>query len=219
VEGTQNILHAANDIGAFVITLSTGSVFAGSARKKHDTTVPQFSESTKVVLAPDRMSWYGYTKAEAESFITNESPMRHAIIRLSHPVGPEESLCHHDYLHTLTHLFKTKTLFPLFSDQQFAITYLPDLMKLLTFLIQTNRPGIYHPVSPDTTTPYDLVSYTLQQSNMRVSDLKTIPLATFLSTHRTPLRFDPSIHLMNNETEKITNIHFLPWKAMVENIL
>jgi dTDP-4-dehydrorhamnose reductase len=176
-------------------------VFAGDDThqgpfKEEDPTSPQSS-----------LSWYAWTKAVAETLVTNG-----AIIRLSHPVSKDNQTKHFDYIHTILGLYDKGKLYPLFTDQIFPITYLPDLAAAIINIITslssahefTVHPSalrhssytsglqilrsdgarncapyreVYHVVSVDGVSPFELARYAISKAK-GVKDPK-LPKTTF----------------------------------------
>jgi dTDP-4-dehydrorhamnose reductase len=175
VEGTRHIVDAAKKIGAFVVFISTGSVFTGN----EDITGP-FAEFD-TISSEEVLSWYAWTKAVAETIIKEG-----AIVRLSHPIGKSLKS---DYIHQLLHLYNTNTLYPLFTDQYFPLTDMDDLVMGIEKIINNKRKKIYHMVSRDVVTPYELVAYVLQKRGNRNPNLPSITFDTFIKTSILPKRF------------------------------
>lgn len=143
VDGSRLIAEGAKLIGAFVVYISTGSVFSGTS----DYPGP-FTQSDPVTPT----SWYGYTKSVAERFMDNG-----AVIRISHPLCKDKR----DYLQKLIHLYDTHTLYPLFTDQLFPITDMMVLSESINRIIEQKQAGIFHVASRDSVSPYELLRYAL----------------------------------------------------------
>lgn len=137
VVGTQNIDRAACEVGAFLIFISTGSVFAGSKKPPGP-----FKEDDKPSRLTKQLSWYGYTKREAEKVVHG------AILRISHPL----------YAQKLVGLWKRDHNHQFVIDDRFPLTSVSDLAKAIDILIKKQMAGIYHVASPDRTSAYEIVA-------------------------------------------------------------
>lgn len=138
VGGTKNIDKATREVGAFHIFISTGSVFAGSPNNPGP-----FKEDDKPSRLTPQLSWYGYTKREAEAVVHG------AVLRISHPL----------YAQKLLDLWKSDHDHPFTSDNRFPLTSIHDLVHAIDVLMKKHLPGIYHVASPDLTSAYEIVSY------------------------------------------------------------
>lgn len=139
VTGTHNIVQATKAIGAFLIFISTGSVFAGNKKNPGP-----FTEDDEPPAKPEKLTWYGWTKRMAEKEVDG------AIIRISHPNYHQK-------------LLRMDPSLGFYTDQRFPITSLDDLAKVIEVLIKTPKPGIYHVASPDLVSPYELMRYVLKK--------------------------------------------------------
>lgn len=178
VEGTQALVRAAEQCGAFVIGISTGSVFSGTAQ-----TPGPFVE-TDSPSEDSVLSWYAVTKKAAEAALING-----AIVRVSHPIGgrsnPNQK---RDYLEKMLQMLTNQTLYPLFTDVYFPITYIPDFAVLLKKLVRERQRGVFHPVSVDQTSPYTLLEYARELLQSKTNSIRKITFAEFMKrTHNTVL--------------------------------
>ena len=209
VEGTRNIAAAAKKVGAYLIFLSTGSVFAGN--KKY---VGPFSESD-TPAGEEKLSWYAWTKRVAERALANG-----AIIRLSHPVGEElafeQTPARRDYVHTLVHLFDTNTLYPLFPDQFFTLTFMDDVVLAIKELMVKQYTGIFHIASFDQTNPYDLASYAIYRARHVKPQLKTIPFEKFIQTVPHHSRYTQYLGIDGRQTQKKLRVPTRTWKEIID---
>lgn len=137
VVGTQNIDRAAREVGAFLIFISTGSVFAGSK-----TNPGPFKEDDKPSRLMPQLTWYGYTKREAEKVAHG------AVVRISHPL----------YAQRLVDLWRRDQTHEFPIDDRFPLTSVRDLAKAIGMLTKKRLPGIYHVASPDLTSAYEIVA-------------------------------------------------------------
>ncbi len=216
VEGTRNISEVAESVGAYVIFLSTGSVFAGSI----DSPGP-FTERD-LPSAQEDLSWYGWTKAQAEKKVNG------AIIRLSHPVKkadvfdiPQQDTVRQeprrlDYIQNFVTLFDHDALYPLFTDQHFSLTYLDDVVIAIKQLLEMKQKGIFHIVSYDTVTPFELASYAIYKARHVQPALKSISFQSFINTQPLPKRFTQYCAIDGSITREQLQLPARTWKGIVD---
>lgn len=199
VEGTKYIVEAAKEVNAFVVYISTGSVFAGAAENPGPfTEINQPSHD-------NYLSWYGVTKKAGEALMNNG-----AIIRLSHPVGGRTDIAQkQDYLEKIIELYRRESLYPLFTDVLFPITYIPDLVLLLQYIMKKRATGAYHPVSRNFTSPVNIMKH------LGFTNIQTIHFSEFLSTQKYPLMFSQYYALDGKKTCLDTGIPERTWQEIV----
>jgi dTDP-4-dehydrorhamnose reductase len=179
VEGTRRICEAAENVGAYVVYLSSGSVFAGTPHHPGP-----FTEDDPVGNS-DAVSWYGVTKAEGERYVSD------AIVRLSRPIGGMNISSPHtlDYLEKLFAAYEAGTLFPLFPDQYFPLNYIPDIATALTTLITTKHRGVLHIATSDMVAPLELFTFACRQLGIPAPHISVVRFEEFIKTQEYPRRF------------------------------
>lgn len=208
VEGTKTVVESAKKNNTFVIYISTGSVFHGT----EDYPGP-FTEKDNPEENPEKNGWYGYTKYMGEK--TNPQ----AIVRISHPLIPDPYLIREDYLHRLVRLYKEHTLFPLFPDQLFPLTFLPDLPQAIQKIITNKTQGIFHVSSPDMVSPYELLVATLKILDLPIDErIVTLSIDEFFRQGNSPLRFSKYSALDSTKTQEKLSLGFTPWRKAVEEV-
>jgi len=229
VEGTKNIVHAARSFGAFVIYLSTGSVFAGT-----DKNPGPFTESYPPGKA-DELSWYGWTKLMGERLVSDG-----AVIRVSHPThrlysGQAHTLdterlslqrsrlslekSHHlSYIHTIIELFDKGKLFPMFTDQSIPLTFSDDIAFAIKKLITTKQKGIYHIASYDVCTQFELGEYVLWKA--RGVKGKVVPgtFDEFIKLVDRPKRYTKYCAIDSAWTRKTLGLPKRSWREIVDMV-
>lgn len=217
VEGTKNIVDAAREIDAYMIYISTGSVFVGSEKNQGP-----FKENDPV-SSPDALSWYATTKAEAEKHVTNG-----VIIRISHPVKDTEIVhlplsdivapprARLDYIHNLVSMFDRDVLYPLFTDQFFPITYMNDLVIAIKRLIMTEEKGIYHVVSFDVASPFQLASYAIARARYVEPELPKTTFDEFIKNVSEPKRYAKYSAIEGAFTRKKLDLPSKTWKEIID---
>lgn len=158
VEGTRNLVSAL-PANTRLIHISTDMVFSGSSGPYKENDIPETDQS--------KVTWYGFTKAEAERVVGN----RGTIVRLIYPVRSKfaDKL---DYLRKSLDLFNQDKLYPLFTNQQISITFIDEACIVLQKIIDQNLFGIFHMSCPDTTTPYEIITYLLQKLGKDISSVQ-----------------------------------------------
>ncbi len=201
VEGTRNLVGAARVTGAFIILLSTGSVFAGTSRNSGPFTEVD-SASPK-----HRLGWYAYTKLIAEKSGVD------AIIRLSHVIGPKQYESPNrksDYLRNIIQLSKKGALYPLFPDQLFPVTFLDDIKTAVEQVGEKRLSGIFHVVSTDHTSPYELARFVLKRDT-----IPTVTYKEFIQHISLPLRYSQYHAIDGKSSRSLLHLPHRSWREIV----
>jgi len=145
VDGVRNFARAINPNKTHFIQISTDYVFPGS----EDNPGP-YSEFQIPEKDSSKVTWYGYTKAEAERVLKSTLGNQATILRLIYPVRAnfKEKL---DYLRKPLQLYDERKLYPMFTDQQISITYIDEAVRALNKIIVNEVEGVLHASSSDTT--------------------------------------------------------------------
>lgn len=192
VNGVKNLLG-----DHFLIHISTDMVFSGASGPYKETDLPETD--------PAKLTWYGFTKAEAERLIGDKG----TILRLIYPVREKYDL-KLDYLRKPLSLFEQGKLYPLFVDQQINIAYIDEVAMALDKIIQGKLPGVYQAASRDLTTPHELISYYISKAkNIDFSGQKGIV---------DPARYPKYGGLDVRFTQEKLGIKFSSWKEIVEKL-
>ncbi len=205
VEGVKNLLEASGPNIHF-IHISTDMVFPGS---KNDP--GPYAEDHVPEINPDKLTWYGFTKAEGEKEVPT-------ILRLIYPVRAHYGL-KLDYLRKPLSLFDEGKLYPMFSDQHVSIAFVDEIAKALEKIIDGEKRGIFHASSRDTTTPFELVSYMIEKVRGKKNAVKPASLKEFLKTVENPVRYPEFGGLKVENTEKRLGMKFSTWKEIVEALI
>lgn len=197
VEGIRNLLGAFS-ANCRLIHISTDMVFSGSSGPYRESDIPETDQS--------KVTWYGFTKAEAERIIGD----RGTIVRIIYPVRAKYDL-KLDYLKKPLSLYVQNKLYPLFIDQQINITYIDELCFALQKIINNKILGIYHVASSGLTTPHELISY-------YISRAKGIDFSAKEGLID-PTRYPKYGGLDSTITQEKLGIKFSSWKEIVEKLL
>lgn len=207
VEGTRNLVKLAKEINAHFIHISTDYVFPGSEEdpgphKESDT--PEVNSS--------KLTWYGFTKAEAERVVNSVLGKERAILRLVYPVRARYS-AKLDYLRKPLSLFDQGKLYPLFNDQQVTITFIDEACLALEKIINDKLYGVFHASTPDTSTPFELVSYLIEKARGKKNVVKEASL------DNSSVRYQKFGGLKVEETQKILGVKFSPWRKVINQLV
>ena len=207
VEGVQNLVDAFPS--KKIIQISTDMVFPGN-----EETPGPYAENDKTPDTKDSLTWYGWTKNRAEKIILNHGG---TILRIIYPVSAHYD-AKLDFLRGPIKKFKDGTMYPLFNDQQVCIAFVDQVAETLQKIIDTDSVGIFH-CSSDTTTPYELISYTIDQLGGDASTIKQVSVHEFLKTQTNKNRYPVWGGLKTVKTEEKFGLHFYTWQTIVEILI
>lgn len=207
VEGLKNLTDAF--LSDQIIQISTDMVFSGSI----DHPGP-YAEDDTPEKDPSKLTWYGWTKNQAEKVILNHGG---SILRIIYPVRAEFA-GKLDYIRAILKKYVDGKLHPLFDDQQISISHVDEIVENLHAILDQDARGIFH-TSSDTTTPYDLIKFTLDQLGADNSVVKPSSIIDFLKTQTNPYRYPQFGGLKTVITEKTLGIKFSTWQTVVEKLV
>lgn len=205
VEGVRNLVSAIKPRREKVhfIQISTDMVFPGSKEKPG----PYF-EDYKPETDENKLTWYGFTKAESERIVMNELGDNGTILRINYPVRAkfDQKL---DFLRNLLKKYDDGNLPPLFTDQQISITFIDEACKTLDKIISGNLAGVFHASSKDTTTPYKIASYLLKKVRNAENVVEATTLTEYLEMKgENAYRYPKFGGLKVEKTQELLNISF-----------
>ncbi|MEC1719105.1 dTDP-4-dehydrorhamnose reductase [Schinkia azotoformans] len=128
VEGTKNLAQATKDIDAKFMYISTDYVFNGEGESP-------FKETD----TPNPIGYYGLTKYEGEQLVQRLLD-NWFIVRISWVFGINGN----NFVKTMLKLAESRNELNVVGDQIGSPTYTFDLARLLIYMIQTDKYGIYH---------------------------------------------------------------------------
>lgn len=161
----------------FLLHISTDAIFPGSEEFKG----PYKEDQIPNVYSKD-LSWYGETKRQGEIVINNYAE-RYAIVRIDYPFGNadlERDFAKKTYSYILAG-------YPLFVDQIFNPTYLPDLNAALKKIIEYEKEGIFHVATKGLTTPYDFGKLLVEIKGLK-TEIKKGSAKEFMNSLGKPAR-------------------------------
>lgn len=207
VEGTAKLIQACNDQTYFIF-ISTDVVFPGSKENPGP-----YSEDYPIEENPDLLSWYGYTKSEAEKLVKNLK--KTAILRIANPVRAryEDKL---DYARKIIKLYDSGKLYPLFNDQYLTLTYINEVTETLNILLEKRSTGIFHVSSTNVFTPYKLANFLIEKARGKRNSATPISIESFLKDN--PSRYPQYGGLKVDQTQKELNLKFMRWEEIIEDL-
>ncbi len=212
VLGVKNIAEICQKNNKFLIQISTDFIFKGTS----DNPGP-YSEDAKLAENSEGISWYGWTKLQAEKEI-KKSGGRSAVVRIAYPFRAASYELKADWARNMIKLFKEKKLYPLFTDQIQSILFIDSLVEPLNKIIEEEISGVFHVVSSNTTTPFDAISYLLEKYSGGKVELEKGSMKEFMKAPgRTPR---PQMGgLKTDKTQEVLEMKFKTWKEMIEEFI
>jgi len=207
VEGVKNLVKAFPSTK--IIQISTDMVFSGSFKNPGP-----YTENDKTPDSKDNLTWYGWTKNRAEKVVLNHGG---TVLRIIYPVRAHFDL-KTDYIRGPLNKFVTGTMYPLFNDQQVCVAFVDEVAETLQRIIDTDNSGIFH-CSSDTTTPYELISYTVDKLGGDTTTIKSISVHDFLTTQTNKNRYPVYGGLKTVKTEEKLDLRFSTWQTVVEKLI
>lgn len=209
VVGVENTSRICQEYEIFLIHISTDMVFSG-----RETTRGPYSETAKPEKEMNYLSWYGWTKAEAERMVSKNTNA--AIVRIGNITQPvyDPKL---DYVGKILYLFDRGQLYPLFDDQYLTLTSIPLLCRVIEALAVQKTPGIYHVASKDIFTPHELGTYLVKKMYGKAGIIARTSIASYLG--KMPHRYPQYGGLLSLETQRLLGIAMPRWKEIIDAAL
>ena len=161
--GSQNLVRAASNIGAFFVQISTDYVFSGEKKKpwnENETHNPQ--------------SVYGLTKSESERFVRTSLPLSSYVIRTAWLYSSEGT----NFAKTMTNLaLNSFNQVKVVNDQIGQPTFAGDLANQIIDLVLSDAPaGIYHGTNSGQATWFEFAKEIFKLASADIS--RVIPVST-----------------------------------------
>ncbi len=221
VEGVSNLIEFSKQRGVDFVQVSTDYVFPGSK----DYPGP-YKETDSPSANSDKLTWYGFTKAEAERLVKERLGEDATILRINYPVRAkfEKKL---DFLRKSLKLFDENRLYPLFFDQQVSISFIDEVAMALSIILERKLKGIYHASSSDTSSPYELVSYLLERARGKKGVVQSSSVWDFIKKQKEAnpenrfieVRYPAYGGLSVVETEEVLGIKFSSCKQIIDKLV
>lgn len=212
VEGVRNLVETIDPEKTHLIHISTDMVFPGA----EDDPGP-YTEDHEAESDPNKLTWYGFTKAEAERVLLKRLGDRATIVRIMYPVRAKFDKL--DYLRKPLSLYDEGGLYPMFTDQQVSITFIDDLTRALKAIIKGKQTGIFHVSSRDTASPHELVSYLLEKARGVEGAVRKGNLGEFLRKVDNPVRYPMYGGFKVEKTEERLGIRFKTWREIIDTLV
>lgn len=206
VTGVRHLRDLAHAYDSFLIHISTDMVFGGSHSRRGP-----FRERDVADTHIDALSWYGWTKAEAERLLVNER--KTAIVRIGNVTQPIYDPTR-DYVGKIAYLHDQKKLYPLFDDQYLTLTAIPTLLSVIHALIDQQKAGVYHVGSTNVFTPYMLGRYLARNMGKNAGDIQRVSIREYLRL--APHRYPQYGGLLAKQTANRLGVRLTKWQAIVD---
>ena len=214
VEGTRNLVSFINPKKTHLIHISTDYVFPGSKENPGpypEDTIPE-SDSNKV-------TWYGFSKTEAEREVNKVLGEDRTILRIIYPVRAKYDL-KADYLRKPLSLFDQGKLYPMFTDQQVNISFIDEVSNVLDKIITNKLHGTFHCCSRDLTTPFDLITYLIEKARGVKNAVKPTNLDEFIkNTNSSEVRYPKFGGLLTKKTQETLGIKFSSSREIIDKLV
>lgn len=212
VDGTKKLVDAIKISHASLIHISTDVVFAGRSDDKGP-----YLEDHEIETNPDKLSWYGWTKAESERIVTKEVP-KAVIVRISNPTRAkfENKL---DYVRKIVSAYDQKKPIRLFDDQHLTLTYVDEVSEAISQIIQLKSQGIFHVSSSNVFTPYELAVYLIDKARGATDIVQKSSIEEFLSQPGNTSRYPQFGGLDVKMTEESLDIQFRTWQEIIDELV
>lgn len=209
VEGTANLVQTA-DPKTYFIYISTDVVFSGSSKNREP-----YAESDSPEKNPNLLSWYGWTKREAEKIVTSKL-QNSTVLRISNPVRARyrQKL---DYVRKILRNYDEGKLYPMFDDQYLTLTYINEVTDSLRVLLEKRLSGVFHVSSTNVFTPFKLASLLIEEARGKKGIVKSVSIKRFLKDN--PARYPQYGGLKVEKTQQALNLRFMRWEETVEVIV
>jgi len=206
VEGTLNLIKASK-YQPYFIYISTDGVFSGLKNNPGP-----YEEDYPTEINPNLLSWYGWTKREAEKIISKKLKNA-AIVRIANPTRAnyEKRL---DYVRKILNLFDSGKLYPMFADQYLTLTYIDEVTTTLSMLLEKKLSGIFHASSSNVFTPYKLANLLIKKARGKKGFIKPVSIENFLRDNLS--RYPQYGGLKVEKTQRILGLKFMRWEETIE---
>lgn len=158
VNGTKNLTEACMQNDAVLVHFSTDYVFDGKG--------DSFREITD---APAPLNYYGQTKYESE--LEAGRLKKVFIFRISWIYGKNGN----NFVEKMISLSKTHTMLKVVNDQIGSPTYVRDIVRSVSKIIETDKYGVYHVTNEGTCSWYEFACRIFELSGINI---KVIPVSS-----------------------------------------
>lgn len=196
-EGTRNLAIISSHLKAKIVHISTDYVFDGSKN------IPYTEEDT-----PNPINAYGVTKLLSENAVIKNT-QRHFIIRTAWLYGEGKN-----FVRTMLNLSQKGEL-KVVSDQTGCPTSASELARFISYIMTTEKYGIWNVVCEGSTTWYDFTKEIMNISGR--PEVRVIPIKT--EDYKT-LALRPRYSVLSLEKlKKETDFRIKPWREALKDYL
>jgi len=209
VDGVKSLLEFLPEKSRF-IQVSTDMVFSGEEQDPGP-----YAENHSLPEDSKKLTWYGWTKSRGEQLTFDAG---HSVLRIIYPIRlrfKDKA----DYLRSILNKYTQGSLHPLFSDQVITLTYIDHLASVVSAIVDQNLSGIFHVSSSNSTTPFELVKYTLEKLKQDSSVLKQSSLKDYLKTLDNPYRYPLFGGLQTKKTSQQTGLAYPTWQEIIDDLV
>jgi len=209
VEGTKNLLDVHKLIEKPFIYISTDSVFSGLASSPGP-----YTESSSPESDSSKVSWYGWTKYQGEKNV-QKYLNNYSIIRISNPVQniyPSRP----DYFTKAISRYNNNHLVKVFNNQYLTITYVNELVSVITKLLKHPKTGVFHVSSSDVGTPLEITEYLLKTIKHTKVTLSQCSIEEYIKISGNKTRYPQYGGLDTKWTQEYFGINFLNWHEIID---
>ena len=195
IQGTKNVVDAANQVGARVIHLSTDYVFDGLSSS-------EYLENQR----PSPINTYGRTKLEGERYVLTDPG--HLVVRTSWVIGDGTN-----FVRSILSAARAMRVVKVVEDQVGRPTFAADLALALRALINSEVAGIVHVCGDGPPCSWaDLAELVIEQANLDSSVVR-IDSATYAKLQDRIVASRPVNSTLSLGKAKRMNIPLGVWRS------
>lgn len=197
VEGPINLAIVAEKISAKLVHISTDYVFDGTS------TIPYTED-----MQPNPQSYYAYTKYQSEIYVRKYCS-KSFIIRTAWMYGEGKN-----FVRTMLKLAENNKQIKVVNDQYGTPTSAKEVAKMIVYLMDTDKYGLYHGTCEGSTNWYGFAKEIFRLSKL---DVEVIPIssAAYPSVAKRPAY----AVLENKKLKEETDYRFSDWHEAIAEYL
>lgn len=173
VDGTKNLITAAQEVNARFCMLSTDFVFSGEngPYKETDPVGP--------------VNYYGETKVIAEQLVMS-SGLNWSIVRTILLYGKADPSKRSNFIYWVKNNLEAGVKIKVVNDQIRTPTFIPDLVEGIYLIAEKESEGIFHISGKDVMTPYQMAIEIADVLNLDKTLLEPVDASTFAQIGKRP---------------------------------
>jgi dTDP-4-dehydrorhamnose reductase len=196
VDGTRNLLSAAEEINARFCLISTDFVFSGASGP--------YGENAPT----GPVNYYGQTKELAEQLVMS-SHLNWSIARTILLYGKADPSKRSNFIYWVKQNLEVGKNIKVVNDQIRTPTFIPDLANGIALIIEKNARGIFHLSGKDILTPYQMAILIAKHLNLDQSLIEPVDASVFSQLGKRPLKtgfiIDKAINELGYEPTSFEN--------------